>query len=228
MACSHATPFRFAPYSAPKSPRPPDAITRIAVSVPVAASSAAALRSPPSTATSVPQMRRAPPSSPRCRPRGASEAASRAPEYDACHFAGHADPKLGQDRVLVWCHADGFAAVDASTSELPALVEMQGAHARLMEAHARISGVWAEYDVKYWDYDKEGEGHVRYHPEHLPAAHELLPVSQFNTESDFLQSAQRTWSRVVHHGRWLALWQRLAAVSTREAVRLVAVGADLS
>ena len=45
----------------------------------------------------------------------AEQAASRAPDYDACHFAGHADPKLGQDRVLVWCHANGFAAVDAST-----------------------------------------------------------------------------------------------------------------
>ena len=45
----------------------------------------------------------------------AEQAASRAPDYDACHFAGHANPKLGQDRVLVWCHPDGFAAVDAST-----------------------------------------------------------------------------------------------------------------
>ena len=41
--------------------------------------------------------------------------AAKAPQHDWCHFAGHADPKLGPDRVLVWCDAGGFAAVDAST-----------------------------------------------------------------------------------------------------------------
>lgn len=40
---------------------------------------------------------------------------AKAPRHDWCHFAGHADPKLGPDRVLVLCVADGFAAVDAST-----------------------------------------------------------------------------------------------------------------
>ena len=41
--------------------------------------------------------------------------ASKSPQHNWCHFAGHADPKLGPDRVLVWCDAGGFAAVDAST-----------------------------------------------------------------------------------------------------------------
>ena len=41
--------------------------------------------------------------------------AAKAPQHNWCHFAGHADPKLGPDRVLVWCDAGGFAAVDAST-----------------------------------------------------------------------------------------------------------------
>ena len=40
---------------------------------------------------------------------------AKAPRHDWCHFAGHADPKLGPDRVLVLCVAGGFAAVDAST-----------------------------------------------------------------------------------------------------------------
>ena len=39
----------------------------------------------------------------------------KAPRHDWCHFAGHADPKLGPDRVLVLCDAGGFAAVEAST-----------------------------------------------------------------------------------------------------------------
>ena len=41
--------------------------------------------------------------------------AAKAPQHNWCHFAGHADPKLGPDRVLVWCDAGGFAAVDGST-----------------------------------------------------------------------------------------------------------------
>ena len=46
----------------------------------------------------------------------ADRAGQRAPHHTWCHFAGHADPRLGPDRVLVLCDAGGgFAAVDAST-----------------------------------------------------------------------------------------------------------------
>ena len=45
----------------------------------------------------------------------AAQAGQRAPHHTWCHFAGHADPKLGPDRVLVLCHNGGFSAVDAST-----------------------------------------------------------------------------------------------------------------
>ena len=31
------------------------------------------------------------------------------------HFCGHADPRLGQDRVLVWCKNGGLEAVTAAT-----------------------------------------------------------------------------------------------------------------
>ena len=41
--------------------------------------------------------------------------AAKAPNHTWCHFAGHADPKLGPARVLVLCDASGFAAVDVST-----------------------------------------------------------------------------------------------------------------
>ena len=44
-----------------------------------------------------------------------AQAAAKAPHHAWCHFAGHADPKLGPDRVLVLCDGGGFAAVDAST-----------------------------------------------------------------------------------------------------------------
>ena len=45
----------------------------------------------------------------------AAQAGQRTPHHTWCHFAGHADPKLGPDRVLVLCHDGGFSAVDAST-----------------------------------------------------------------------------------------------------------------
>ena len=45
----------------------------------------------------------------------AALAGQRTPHHSWCHFAGHADPKLGPDRVLVMCHDGGFGAVDAST-----------------------------------------------------------------------------------------------------------------
>ena len=48
----------------------------------------------------------------------AEAAAYEAPHHVFCHFAGHADPKLDQRRVLIWCDGSGgkgLAAVDAET-----------------------------------------------------------------------------------------------------------------
>ena len=74
-----------------------------------------------------------------------------------------------------------------------------------------------------YDYDKMGESHVHAHPDRLPPGHKLVPVALFGSESDHLQHAQRTWSQIIHHGAWHSMWQRLANVSAREAVRFVAV-----
>ena len=51
----------------------------------------------------------------------------------------------------------GGADLDAASE--PALGEPRQAHASLMEAHARVSGVYKEYHATYFDYDKDGEVH---------------------------------------------------------------------
>ena len=49
----------------------------------------------------------------------AEQAAAAVGPHDCVHFCGHSDPRLGQDRVLVWCKNGGLEAVAAAT-----LVEM--------------------------------------------------------------------------------------------------------
>ena len=62
-----------------------------------------------------------------------------------------------------------------------------------------------------------------FHPQHLPARHQLVTVAEFASESDYLQNAQRTWSQIVHHSAWVRLAQRMRQVSLREAVRFLSV-----
>ena len=49
----------------------------------------------------------------------AEQAAAAVGPHDCVHFCGHSDPRLGQDRVLVWCKNGGLEAVAAAT-----LIEM--------------------------------------------------------------------------------------------------------
>ena len=116
-----------------------------------------------------------------------------------------------------------FGEVDISASEAPSLVELRAVHAQLMEQWRRTQGVYGDWHHNVFDYDKEGESHLRFHPQHLPARHELLTVAEFAFESDYLQHAQRTWSRIVHHSAWIKLLARMRTVSVREAVRFISV-----
>lgn len=109
-----------------------------------------------------------------------------------------------------------FADVDIDTARVASFEELRREHATLSAEHRRIDVLYKAMDALYYDYDKEGEGHSRFHPLHLPASFELVPVSQFGSSSDYLQNAQRTWSKIYAHGRWLALWTRLAGVSEHE------------
>ena len=97
------------------------------------------------------------------------------------------------------------------------------AHASLMEAHARVSGVYKEYDAAYFDYDKDGEGCTQYHPSGLTEIKELLPLSSFGADDDYLQNAQRRYSSAIHHRSWLKHKLTLQGCSRREAVRFIAV-----
>ena len=54
-----------------------------------------------------------------------------------------------------------FGGVDLATAPQEAFVELQRAHARLMEAHARVSGVWKKCDDDFYDYNKDAERAAR-------------------------------------------------------------------
>ena len=53
-----------------------------------------------------------------------------------------------------------FGGVDLATAPQEAFAELRRAHVRLMEAHARVSGVWKKWDDDFYDYNKDGESHT--------------------------------------------------------------------
>ena len=116
-----------------------------------------------------------------------------------------------------------FKGVDLERAPQPVFQELREARARLMEKYQRVSGVYARWDSEYFDYDKDGNGHCRFHPDGLPKEADLLPLSKFGTDDDLLQGAQRRYSSVEHHSSWLKLQARCQAVGRREAVRFVSV-----
>ena len=116
-----------------------------------------------------------------------------------------------------------FADVDIATSKLPALRELQRAHEDMLARHERIDKAFKLWDNTYYDYDKEGEGHTRFHPSGLPPRKKLLPLSEFGSTSEYLQNAQRTYSQIAHNSAWWGLAQRLQGISMRELVRFISV-----
>ena len=115
--------------------------------------------------------------------------------------------------------AGGVAAV------LLLLRELRAAHADLLEEYARVAGTYDVWDSKYYDYDKEGEGHTRYHPAGLPRRAQLQPLSEMASESENNVQAQATWTSIIHHSDWLKMGMVLSGsgVPRRELVRFVAV-----
>jgi hypothetical protein len=116
-----------------------------------------------------------------------------------------------------------FGEVDMVTARLESFRELKRARDGLVEKHRRLVELYKGWDAVYYDIDKEGEGHSCFHPARLPELHQLLPLSEFNGTSDYLQHAQRTWSAIVHHHEWQLFLQRVQHVSVREAVRFMAV-----
>ena len=118
-----------------------------------------------------------------------------------------------------------FAGVDIATEHAPCFRELRRAHAELLAVHKRVAGVYRTWDAlgEYYDYDKEGEGHRRYHPACLPRRHQLLPVAAMGSENEYNQHAQRRYSRIVHNAAWLKLQAELQRVSRREGARFMAV-----
>ena len=118
-----------------------------------------------------------------------------------------------------------FADVDISTSRLPCFTELRHHHEKLLEARNRVEGDYKVWDAlgTYYDYDKDGEGHHRFHPTGLPRKHTCLPVAAMGSVNEYNEHAQRRYSQIIHHAAWLEVQQALQAVSVREGVRFVAV-----
>ena len=116
-----------------------------------------------------------------------------------------------------------FGGVDLDAAPEPVFGELRRAHASLMEAHARVSGVYKIMDATYFDYDKDGEGHTQYHPTDLAKIKDLLPLERFGTDDEHLQHAQRKYSSVIHHSAWLKLMVQHQATSRRESIRFISV-----
>ena len=119
-----------------------------------------------------------------------------------------------------------FADVNLDEAPQHAFAELRRSRARLMETYARVKGVYSKWDVNYYDYDLDGNGKVRYHPEGLPKEKELVPLARFGTDDDYLKSAQRRYSSVVHHSVWLKLLTDMWGSrdgGRREAIRFIAV-----
>ena len=66
----------------------------------------------------------------------------------------------------------------------------------LLEDHAAISRAWEQWDTQIFDFDKAGESHHAFHPSGLAKSKELLPLSRFGTDDDYLSST-RAASMVV-------------------------------
>ena len=73
-----------------------------------------------------------------------------------------------------------FASVDIAASMLPALRELRAAHTDLVERYRRVAGLYDLWDSKYYDYDKNGEGMLRFHPSGLPRRDQLQPISEMS------------------------------------------------
>ena len=97
-----------------------------------------------------------------------------------------------------------FGGVDITRAPQQVFAELREAHARVLERHRRVAAVDAQWDQAgvYWDFDTAGEGHHRFHPDGLADQKELLPLSKFGTDEDYLKHAQRRFSSVIHHSSW--------------------------
>ena len=132
-------------------------------------------------------------------------------------------------------HITAHAAPTADRPLLPTIAALQKAHGELLTAHAEVHRVHAKWDLNPVGHDLKGDALFRFHPEGLPLADELPPLSDFHiprssssrpgetSPTDLFDRAQRPLSQVVHHQRWLELRDSLAAVSRRELVRFISV-----
>jgi hypothetical protein len=122
-----------------------------------------------------------------------------------------------------------FAHMDIVAYPLPAFKELRAAHATLQTTRRRMDAIYREIDAAYYDYDKAGEGHTQFHPEHLPPAHKLEPLTAYSERSKFHFGASTPSSSTMPTGSTLcsACGRALRAVrpcaSCRRRSRMLAL-----
>jgi hypothetical protein len=116
-----------------------------------------------------------------------------------------------------------FADLDPTCQDLPCLRQLRRDHADLVQRSHRIRAVYNAWDASYFDYDKAGNGHGRFHPSGLPPPSHLSPLSELGSDSKHHKHAQRTWSRIIHHSAWVEVLRERQRRSARGGVHFLAV-----
>ena len=122
----------------------------------------------------------------------------------------------------------GPDGTDEGASDLPAIRALRAAHGSLLVGHADVTATYALWDKQRYDFDKWGGGErLRFHPDGMPPAATLLPLSEYANPSSkarlLLQNAQRRYSIIVHHLGWIRFVAAAARRGLREAVRATSV-----
>ena len=93
-----------------------------------------------------------------------------------------------------------FGEVDLSTAHcVPSFEELRDVHRDPTAQYRSLEVAYKAYAAVYYDYDKEGEGHVHFHPQHLPARDQLAPLTDFGARALPRPNTRRSINTVSTH-----------------------------
>ena len=116
---------------------------------------------------------------------------------------------------------------DEGGSSLSAVRALRAAYRGVLAGHADVTATYVLFDSRRHDFDVEGEPRLLFHPNGLPPAKTILPLSEYGspsiTASKLLQHAQRRLSMVTHHLAWIQFVRRASRNGLRESVHSISV-----
>ena len=103
-------------------------------------------------------------------------------------------------------------------------------HAELTALRGKLETTWSEWGATAIGHDCNGDALTRWHPEELPLACQLPSLNLLTAHrpkpDETFDHAQRAFSRVLHHQRWLGIFKELD--SSRESVRFISASQPLA